>query len=55
MSQLALFKVSLSEINTEHPQLVDELVMHAGIGFVIVYDDENTPLVLWARKAHVIW
>ncbi len=39
-------KVSLSEINTEHPQLVDELVMQAGIGFVIVYNDESTPLVL---------
>ena len=39
-------KVSLSEINTEHPQLVDKLVMHAGIGFVIVYNDESTPLIL---------
>jgi hypothetical protein len=39
-------KVSLSEINTEHPQLVDALVMQAGIGFVIVYNDESTPLVL---------
>ena len=39
-------KVSLSEINTAHPQLVDALVMQAGIGFVIVYNDEGTPLVL---------
>lgn len=44
-------KVSLSEINTEHPQWVDELVMHAGIGFVIVYNDENTPLVLGQEGA----
>ena len=39
-------KVSLSEINAEHPQLVDELVMQAGIGLVIVYNDDSTPLVL---------
>jgi len=39
-------KVSLSEINTEHPKLVDELVLQAGIGLVIVYNDESTPLVL---------
>jgi uncharacterized membrane protein YvlD (DUF360 family) len=39
-------KVSLSEINTAHPHLVDELVLHAGIGLVIVYNDESTPLVL---------
>ena len=44
-------KVSLSEINTEHPQLVDELVRHAGIGFVIVYNDESTPLVLGKEGA----
>ncbi|HZY45569.1 MAG TPA: alkaline phosphatase family protein [Anaerolineae bacterium] len=43
--------VSLSEINTEHPQLVDQLVMQAGIGFVIVYNDESTPLVLGKEGA----
>ncbi|HET7089055.1 MAG TPA: hypothetical protein VFL17_10425 [Anaerolineae bacterium] len=30
---------------------MDELVMHAGIGFVIVYNDENTPLVLGKEGA----
>lgn len=44
-------KVSLSEINKEHPHLVDELVMQAGIGFVIVYNDESTPLVLGKEGA----
>ena len=44
-------KVSLSEINTAHPQLVDALVRQAGIGFVIVYNDESTPLVLGKEGA----
>jgi hypothetical protein len=44
-------KVSLSEINTAHPYLVDALVMQAGIGLVIVYNDESTPLVLGRQGA----
>ena len=44
-------KASLSEINTAHPHLVDALVLHAGIGFVIVYNDESTPLVLGKQGA----
>jgi uncharacterized membrane protein YvlD (DUF360 family) len=44
-------KVSLSEINSAHPQLVDQLVVQAGIGFVIVYNDESTPLVLGREGA----
>jgi hypothetical protein len=44
-------KVGLSEINTAHPHLVDVLVLHAGIGLVIVYNDESTPLVLGKEGA----
>jgi uncharacterized membrane protein YvlD (DUF360 family) len=44
-------KVSLSEINIAHPQLVDQLVVQAGIGFVIVYNDEGTPLALGREGA----
>lgn len=39
-------KVPLSELNAAHPGLVDALVEHPGIGFVIAYDDDGNPVVL---------
>jgi hypothetical protein len=39
-------KVSLSELNATHPGLVDALVEHPGIGFVVGYDERGAPIVL---------
>ncbi|CAG0928362.1 hypothetical protein TFLX_00879 [Thermoflexales bacterium] len=44
-------KVSLNEINAAHPELIDALVTHAGLGFVIVYAEDGTPLVLGKQGA----
>jgi uncharacterized membrane protein YvlD (DUF360 family) len=41
-----LGKASLTELNAEQPGLVDALVNHPGIGFVITYDDNSRPMVL---------
>lgn len=48
-------KASLTEMNREHPGLVDALVAHPGIGFVVTYDDDSSPIVLGktgARNLH---
>jgi uncharacterized membrane protein YvlD (DUF360 family) len=42
---LSTEKVVLGELNATYPQLVDALVEHAGIGFVVAYD-EGAPVVL---------
>ena len=42
-------KITLNEFNTTYPGMVDALVAHPGVGFVVTYDDELTPLVLGKR------
>ena len=37
-------KITLNELNEAYPGMVDKLVEHEGIGFVIAYDDEFTPI-----------
>ena len=37
-------KITLNELNEAYPGMVDRLVEHEGIGFVIAYDDEFTPI-----------
>lgn len=44
-------KVCLDEIEKVHPQLIQSLVNHEGIGFVVGYDDDGDVLVLGKRGA----
>lgn len=44
-------RVSLQAIEAEHPGLVDALIRHEGIGFVVVANDEGHVLVLGKRGA----
>lgn len=38
-------KVTLSQLDATYPGMLDKLVQHEGIGFVVSYDDAGTPLV----------
>jgi hypothetical protein len=42
-------KIKLSEMNAAYPGMVDALVQHEGVGFVVTYDDAGTPVVLGKR------
>jgi uncharacterized membrane protein YvlD (DUF360 family) len=44
-------KVCLDDIEKAHPQLIQSLVNHEGIGFVVGYDDDGDVLVLGKRGA----
>ena len=39
-------KITLGELNAAYPGLVDDLVEHEGVGFVVTYADDGTPIVL---------
>jgi len=39
-------KVVLTELETAYPGLVDALVQHEGVGFVVSYADDGTPLAM---------
>jgi hypothetical protein len=39
-------KITLSELNTAYPGMVDALVQHDGIGMVCGYEDDGTPVCL---------
>jgi hypothetical protein len=48
-------KLTLNELNGAYPGLVDKLVAHEGIGFVIAYEDDLTPVAFGkggARNLH---
>ncbi|MCS7060395.1 MAG: phage holin family protein [Anaerolineae bacterium] len=45
-------KVNLGELQAAYPGLVDALVRHPGIGFVVAYDDDGTPIALGKTGAH---
>jgi hypothetical protein len=48
-------KVTLNELNTAYPSLVDTLVEHDGIGFVVAYDDDGEPLVFGENGARNLY
>ena len=39
-------KVTLTEFNAAYPGMVDAVVGHEGVGFVVTYDDDQSPIVL---------
>jgi hypothetical protein len=39
-------KITLTEFNTTYPGLVDALVTHEGIGFVVAYEEDLSPIIL---------
>jgi uncharacterized membrane protein YvlD (DUF360 family) len=48
-------KVTLNELNAAYPSLVDSLVGHDGIGFVVAYDDDGVPLVFGDNGARNLY
>jgi uncharacterized membrane protein YvlD (DUF360 family) len=44
-------KIALSELNAAYPGLVDALVEHEGVGFVVAYGDDGTPMVFGKKGA----
>ena len=48
-------KITLNELNAAYPGMVDALVQHDGVGFVVAYDDDEIPVVFGkngARNLH---
>jgi uncharacterized membrane protein YvlD (DUF360 family) len=48
-------KITLNELNRAYPGVVDKLVNHEGIGFVVAYEDDFTPVAFGkggARNLH---
>ena len=48
-------KITLNELNAAYPDMVDNLVQHEGIGFVVAYDDDSVPVAFGkngARNLH---
>ncbi|MBI5869407.1 MAG: phage holin family protein [Actinobacteria bacterium] len=39
-------KITLGELNETYPGMVDAVVQHDGVGFVVAYDEEGTPIAL---------
>jgi uncharacterized membrane protein YvlD (DUF360 family) len=48
-------KVTLSELSTAYPGLVDALVAHEGVGFVVAYRDDGTPMVFGSEGARDLY
>ncbi len=44
-------KITLNELNAVYPGMVDTLVQHEGIGFVVAYDDDLVPIVFGKQGA----
>jgi hypothetical protein len=44
-------KITLNELNAAYPGMVDNLVQHEGIGFVIAYEDDLTPVAFGKQGA----
>jgi len=48
-------KITLKELNIAYPGMVDSLVQHEGVGFVVAYEDDGTPVTFGkngARNLH---
>lgn len=39
-------KITMNELNEAYPGVVDGLVEHEGVGFVVTYADDGTPIIL---------
>jgi uncharacterized membrane protein YvlD (DUF360 family) len=39
-------KVSINELNAAYPNLLDSLVAHPGVGFIVAYAEDDMPVVL---------
>jgi uncharacterized membrane protein YvlD (DUF360 family) len=39
-------RITLNELNSAYPGMVESVVAHEGVGFVVAYDDDFTPVVL---------
>lgn len=39
-------KITLGELNETYPGMVDAIVGHEGVGFVVAYDEDGTPVAL---------
>jgi hypothetical protein len=48
-------KVTLNELNAAYPSMVDTLVDHEGIGFVVAYGDDGEPLVFGENGARNLY
>ncbi len=48
-TELSVEKVTLSQLKRAYPDLLDGLVQHPGVGFVVAYDDDGAPLVFGKR------
>jgi hypothetical protein len=44
-------KITLNELNAAYPGLVDALVGHEGVGFVVAYGDDGTPIAFGKQGA----
>jgi len=48
-------KITLNELNAAYPGMVDNLVQHEGIGLIVAYEDDGTPVAFGkggARNLH---
>lgn len=45
-------RLSLNELNTLYPNMMDTLVKHEGIGIVMAYDDRDRAIVFGKKGAH---
>ncbi len=45
-------KITVSELNAAYPGMLDALVQHEGVGFVVGYGDDGAPLVLGKNGQH---
>lgn len=48
-------KITLDELNSAYPNMVDKLVQHEGIGFVIAYEDDLTPVAFGKKGARNLY
>jgi uncharacterized membrane protein YvlD (DUF360 family) len=44
-------KITLNELNSAYPGMVDALVNHEGIGFVVAYEDDGEPVAFGKKGA----
>ena len=44
-------KITLNELNTAYPGMVNALVQHEGIGFVMAYEDDGDPVAFGKNGA----
>jgi uncharacterized membrane protein YvlD (DUF360 family) len=45
-------KITLNELNAAYPGMIDSIVQHEGIGFVVAYEDNGTPVAFGKNGAH---